>query len=287
MKHAFVLACASLLALSACLHDPSLNDVQRLAGLAPPAETPEDQFERAPGILARADSLIVSTVYAETDSPAIPPHRILTQCSGPQCTLTHQLTGQSLDMRPSDIELVNDGTQALGTKHGVTLTAMATEHMGSDVTTFGAWMEHSGFSVETLILMSEGVTLDSRNGIAGGTLTDTRPTGGATWLGLMVGRPATGENRHDRLLGDAALNYDFDVGVLDVGFSSIVNIDRGAAHSTSTVIFTDLQIAPDGTFARGEAGYRIQGGLYGPEHAEAAGVFEQSNIVGAFGARRQ
>ena len=40
------------------------------------------------------------------------------------------------------------------------------------------------------------------------------------------------------------------------------------------------------TVAAGEAGDRIQGGFYGPGHAETAGIFEQSNIVGAFGAKR-
>ena len=57
-------------------------------------------------------------------------------------------------------------------------------------------------------------------------------TGGATWLGLMVGTPISGSARGDRLQGTAALNYDLAVGVLDAAFSSIVNIDRRAAHST-------------------------------------------------------
>ena len=32
---------------------------------------------------------------------------------------------------------------------------------------------------------------------------------------------------------------------------------------------------------------RVQGGFYGPNHAEATGVFEQAGIAGAFGAKRQ
>ena len=87
-------------------------------------------------------------------------------------------------------------------------------------------------------------------------------------------------------MGDAALNYDMNAGGLDVAFSSIKNIDRGAAHSTPTVMFTDVPISTRGTFEAGFVGNRIQGGFYGPAHIEAAGIFEQSNIVGAFGARR-
>ena len=53
------------------------------------------------------------------------------------------------------------------------------------------------------------------------------------------------------------------------------------------MIFSDLVIEPDGTFARDQSGTRIQGGFHGPGHAEVAGIFEQSEIVGAFGVKRQ
>ena len=88
-------------------------------------------------------------------------------------------------------------------------------------------------------------------------------------------------------VGTAALNYDMAAGGLDAAFSGIRNIDRGMAHGVETVTFSDLAVQPDGTFARGGSGTRIQGGFYGPGHAEAAGIFEQSDIVGAFGAKRQ
>ena len=291
MRPAILLACAGLLALSACGggSPPSgtPESVQALAGLAPPAETPEDQFARATGILARSDSLILSTYYAATDSPRVPSFRLLSDCSGAQCTVTNPVTGQGQVVRIPDIELVTDGAETLGTKHGVTLGATATVFMGRDVTTFGAWMDHSGFSVQTDSQTVEDVTVDSRNGIAGGILTGARPAGSATWRGLMVGRPATGENRDDRLLGDAVLSYDMDAGALDAAFTGIVNVDRNAAHTTTAVTFADIPVGPEGTFEAGEVGDRIQGGFYGPGHAETAGIFERSNIVGAFGAKRQ
>ena len=291
MRPAILLACAGLLALSACGggSPPSgtPESVQALAGLAPPAETPEDQFARATGILARSDSLILSTYYAATDSPRVPAFRLLSECSGAQCTVTNSITGQSQVVRISDIELAPDGTETLGTRHGVTLGATATVVMGQDVTAFGAWMDHSGFSVQTASQTVGDIAVDTRNGLVGGILTGARPTGSATWRGLMVGRPATGEDRHDRLLGDAVLSYDIDAGALDAAFTGIVNIDRNAAHSTTAVTFADIPVGPERTFAAGEAGDRIEGGFYGPGHAETAGVFERSNIVGAFGAKRQ
>lgn len=61
------------LLLAACAGGSSQSvtprGVQALAGLAPPAETAEAQLERASGLLARSDSLILSTYYSETDSP--------------------------------------------------------------------------------------------------------------------------------------------------------------------------------------------------------------------------
>ena len=53
------------------------------------------------------------------------------------------------------------------------------------------------------------------------------------------------------------------------------------------MIFSDLETALDGTFANGPSGARIQGGFYGPGHAEAVGIFQQSDILGACGATRQ
>ena len=148
-------------------------------------------------------------------------------------------------------------------------------------------MLHSSFAVQTESLRAQGITVNGRYAMAGGDLTGNRPTGSATWLGLMVGTPATGTNRGDRLQGDAALNFDLSANSLDVAFSSIKNIDRGATHSTQTVMFQNVQLGLRGTFEAGLAGNRIQGGFYGPGHAEAAGIFEQLNIVGAFGAKRQ
>ena len=101
-----------------------------------------------------------------------------------------------------------------------------------------------------------------------------------------MGTPVAGEDEGDRLVGTAALNYDLAAGGLDAAFSGIKNIDRGRAHGIEAVIFADLEVGPDGTFARGQSGARIQGGFHGPGHAEAAGIFEQSRIVGAFGATR-
>ena len=287
MKRIIPLACASLLALGACFHGlSSLTSVQALADLTLPAETLKNQFEGARDLSARSDSLILSTVHGETDLPEVPTYLILAECSGAQCTVTNPDTGLSLVTGISDLVLVNDGTEALGTRHGVTAGVMATEHMGQDVTTFGAWMHHSGFSVQTRSGMQEGIILDARSGIAGGVLADARPACSVTWRVLVVGRPFSRENRGDRLLGDTALSYDMGAGALHTDIAGIVNIDRSAAHSAPTVTLSNVTVGPDGTFAHVAAVDRIQDGFYGSGHAETAGIFEQSNIVSAFGSKR-
>ena len=281
-----------LLPLSACGGGgdgpaASVDDIRDLTGLSAPAETPAAQNARAPAIVSRADSLIISTIYGETSHGDIPTFRLRARCSGTRCTISEPTTGYTEIVRLADLELAAADTEAVGTKHGITLMSGTARNQGDVLTGFGAWMDHGSFAVQTERLRVQQVTLDSRYAMSGGDLTGTRPTGSTTWLGLMVGTPATGSNRGDLLQGDAALNYDLSFNSLDVAFSSIKNIDRGAAHSTEVVMFQNVLMGSGGTFQAGLSGNRIQGGFYGPGHAEAAGTFEQSNIVGAFGAKRQ
>ena len=290
---ATVATAAALLFLAACEEQreigPALDleRVRSLTGAAAPAEAPAAQTARAPGIVSRSDSLISTTIHGDTDHPDIPTFRFRADCSGTQCRISDPSTGFSQTVRLTDLEFLAADTVAVGTSHGITLMAGTSRIPDHEATALGAWMEHSSFAVQMERVSEPFVTLDGRYGLAGGDLTGTRPTAGATWLGVMVGTPATGNRRGDRLQGIAALNYDLTSDSLDVAFSSIKNIDRVTAHSTEVVIFADLHIGSRGTFEAGLTGNRIQGGFYGPGHAEAAGIFEQSNIVGAFGARRQ
>ena len=129
--------------------------------------------QNQPHLFARADFLFVSTVHAETDHPQIPEFRLLAECSGTQCTLSNPLTGASQNFTLSDLENPDLPSEAVGTRHGVTLMWVAGQHMRADVTQLGAWMDHGGFAVEMSGAASDGVRFDNRNAMAGGKLTGT------------------------------------------------------------------------------------------------------------------
>ena len=179
---------------------------------------------------------------------------------------------------------------------GGSTTSMLDTDMARDLTGAAPPIESAGDQsarapsiisrADSLIISTEDIRITARYGIVGGDLTATRPTGSATWRGIMLGMTASGAGRGERLQGDASLVCDLAASDLDISFSGIQNLDRRRAHSTSSVRFDDVPVTLGGTFEAGLTGNRVQGGFYGPGHAEAAGVFEQSNIVGAFGATR-
>ena len=277
------------LGLSACSQGQRDEEVDILAltGLSAPIETGTAQQQRAGSIRSRADTLIFSTWHVGDGTTSS--IEFLTDCSGSQCEFQVPSTGGT-----PTVSLITDLTsiptvdiEAVGSRHGITLVEENSLDQGTDVTSFGAWMDHSYFSFVTSNPPVDGSGGTERYTWAAGERTDTPLTGSATWLGLMVGTPIAGNEIGDRLVGTAALNYDMTAGGLDVAFSGIKNITRGTAHTTETVIFADLAIESDGAFKRGQAGARIHGNFYGPGHGEAAGIFEHSQMIGAFGAKQQ
>ena len=268
-------------ASSSPLSDPAA--ARALTGSQAPAETPADQTARAPGIVERTDSLIVSTIVGGTSLADLPTIQLRTNCAGTRCAWRESTTGISGSLSLNDLEFSSGSSRAILTKNGITVL----EGQAEDIEAYGAWMDHAAFAVQSERTTSQGIAVTGRYGIAGGDLTGIQPDMAATWRGLMVGTPRDGALRGNVLQGDAALTYTLTDNSLDAAFTDIRNLDTGAAHPTSTLRFDDVPVAHDGTYKAGLTGNRIQGGFYGPGHAEAAGIVEQSGIVGAFGAKRQ
>ena len=294
-----LLSAAAPLFLAACVGSgengpvSDLERIRQLTGLTAPTETPEAQQERGLDIFARSDSLILTTMHGETGSAEIPAFRLMTQCDGTMCTVTEPLSGTVDTIELANTPLRQGAPTAVGSKHGITLLSESSSHTGADLASLGAWLGHSSFAILNESQSGEEGTVDVWYGMTVGDLSETPPTGSATWLGIMVGTPVTGDARGERLVGDAALTYDFPSEgdgsgpSLDVAFGGIKNIDRGTAHTVETVSFENVEVSAEGTFGTGFVGSRIQGAFYGPDHAETAGIFEQQDIVGAFGAHRQ
>ena len=263
--------------------DPSR--AQNLTDSRPPAETTADQAARSAGLISRADSLIYSTSFWRTTNPEVPTFELRANCVRTTCRFTEPRSGATETLRLQDLQFSSSSRTALLTKDGVTAVYSST----TDREGYGAWMNHSVFGVTSARATSGGTDFIFRYGAAAGDLTLERPGVSATWRGLMVGVPTGSTLRENVLQGDATLTFTLDGtgGALDAAFTNIEDLRRNAAHSTATVRFDDVPVAVNGTWRTGLTGNRIQGGFYGPGHAEAAGIFEQRGIVGAFGAKRQ
>jgi len=296
MRRLFVygLAAVAVLSLVACGGGETVSErtltvgeIRDLTGLSAPVEAAA-ALARQEDVFARADSLILSTMRVEVVGPdATLAFRWLSECAGPSCDLHDPVTGRTDTTSLTTSEVVPGDAEVIGSAHGVTLLSETAHHMGEESISLGAWMQYGFFGLFDDRAMGEEIEASYSYALVLGSLTNRPPTGSGTWLGIMVGTPTAGEDQGDRLVGTAALNYDLDAGGLDAAFSGIRNIDRGTAHTVEAVIFSDLAVGLDGTFSRGQSGARIQGGFHGPGHAEAAGIFEQSDITGAFGATRQ
>ena len=295
-----------------------------LTGAEPPAETPADQSARAAGILSRADSLILSTIHEDTGSRAplefqfradgdearARSYEVTTECAGAQCNWTPPGTAAAIETPLRYLAFLPGAAAAILTKSGISLVEgrgsaapvidvarvapVSGTAEGAWAESLGAWMDHGWFAVQQEGAQVGNYDVTARYAIAGGDLTGSLPRASATWTGLMVGAPRGGDFSDSVLQGDAKLTLTFagNDPRLGAAFSNIVDLRKGTAYAASEARFDGIALtrtvagAYDGTFRAGAAGNRIQGGFYGPNHAETAGIFEQAGITGAFGAKR-
>jgi hypothetical protein len=162
-----------------------------------------------------------------------------------------------------------------------------------DIRTYGAWLEHSAFAV--LRQQTGEIGTDNGPGSAiysfiAGVGPASAPDEDATYQGLMVGSPVSGEYRGNALQGDAEVVYSMADNNFDAQFTDIKDLDRGVAHATEEIRFADVApaaAAPGGYFQQSSPDRYIGAAFFGPGHEEVGGWFESDNVVGAFGAIRQ
>ena len=159
------------------------------------------------------------------------------------------------------------------------------DHIG-----YGAWLNHSGFAVQRETVEFGGTSFRAWYNLAGGDLTGSRPSVGSadlTYSGVMVGTMASGAGEGDFLRGDARLTFDGTDHQIDASFTGIRNVADDSPASVGDVTFSDVPVTDSGTWSQGSGPRAIRGAFYGPDHAEASGVFEASGIIGVYGTRKQ
>ena len=208
-----------------------------LTGSQPASETPLQQQQRGDTIVGRADSLRISAWYGGTTLPDFPAYRSQTSCTGTRCTIdTGFLPPIPVDVADISLEYGPHSRTVLE-KYGITTNIAVLP--GQDHNSYGIWMDHSGFTSHanriTTPTPSGEFTWTRYMAMAGGDLSQSRPSGAATWQGLMVGRVQTGPQGGELLQGDTMLTFDPGEFVLDAAFSEIKNLHRGSAHTTPSV----------------------------------------------------
>jgi len=195
------------------------------------------------------------------------------------CTGTGCVNAEGLTIYLADFQLTNGTYEPVMTHRGfqVMQGTNRVAFLGTPITyqTYGGWGDHSMFGA----FASD----DDAVAASAGDATGSRPTDGtATWRGVMVGGDLA---RNEGFQGDAALTADFANAHLDVAFTNVHDVETGGRRNP--IRFDAVPFTADG-FAGQSAGRLVRGTFYGPNHAEAAGVFETNfgNIFGAFGTRR-
>ena len=249
---------------------------------AAPAETAAEQATRGNAIRARADSIFVSSAHQVNRGDGSISNVPITCTGGPMCVGVADPSAQQ-DIS-TVVEALSDVEETVLTKNGITLGQGAHQITDGHIWVYGGWMNHAGFGIWNWLNRTHNIV----DGNVVGDLTGSAPGGSSLrWSGLMVGAVRSASPlESDPLQGDAALSWDGSD--LDATFSSIRNLRLQRAHTTPTVTFTGMSVNAQGIFSDGSrGGNRIQGAFYGPDHAEAAGIVETADLVGAFGAKKR
>jgi hypothetical protein len=285
----FIVFCTAGIALSGFSSSPGFAERARgvVTGANPPALTSAQIAQRAQDV-QNPDVLTISRLHVTTDSERVPEFVLESDCAGTTCTFTNPETGSVQSVTLTGVSGNIEGAQTVLTRNGVTTYLQEAQGGDASLKAYGAWLEHGAFAVVEETGVVEGIELSGIYGLAAGRSSNSRPSVDATYRGLMVGSPVGGAHRGNILQGDAELVYTSADNEVDAHFTDIRDLDRGSPHATSRIDFENLAVEEDGLFADGQPGNGfIEGGFAGPGHAEALGIFESDNIVGAFGAARE
>ena len=230
-------------------------------------------------------------------------HRRTVECIGGTCyfaatttTGIQAVTIQELADEPSS---PNERTMPVGQRHGVAL-AQATDHGTLDpsehysASGYGGWLDHSAFGfVGAEYFGGELDNWGNLYSISFGQASNSSPTGNATWTGIVTGVDISlTESVGNVVQGQARINFDLEgdglptvrgpvyFPTVDIAFTQMYDLD--ARIRRSDIRWSRVRVE-NGSFSA----IGLDGRFYGPSHEEIGGVFEASNILGAFGATQE
>ena len=213
--------------------------------------------------------------------------RIDVSCSADTCEATYLGVTETLgDDRNTDSWVIE--TQPVRPRNGISLAYRygssqidqgATQYIG-----YGGWLEYNAFGFWDGARHESGRELQRVYSYSHGLATNSNPTSGGTWRGVMVGVDIASTQRAHTVEGDAEITMaDLRHPQIDVSFRNIYDAD-GTQYADMT--WDDLRLTAGG-FRRGSNRDSIEGKYYGPNHEEVGGIFERNRILGAFGAERR
>lgn len=266
-----------------CVGAAALSVLSSCGGGSLATGTGIDLIDRGDKVLSRSDSVIVSALYFSEQSDAAGIQTV-PECAADRCDVYvggRLLATIDRDYLRASLRRYGEARPML-TRNGVTIA----EANSGDFGILGSALRHSAFISERTYIYNPSGGYYARGAIAAGSLAGSRPAVNGLWSGLMTGTLAASG---DYLTGDANVAYAVSGtgGSLEAEFSNVKNETRNRIHRATAAQFADIPVDADGTFGSGVRGDLIQGGFYGSGHAEIAGIFEQSGILGAFGTYRR
>ena len=238
-----------------------------------------------------SDTLLLSDqhVYIAEENDVF---RAQTSCQGGGCTTI--LGGESFEIGLSDFYIPASGLKPVMRRSGIDFAQVGDREKDReesyDLFSYGGWLEHNFFFVVTEGFSAAGADsyeeLDHWSAVIGKKTGSNPISGGAVWRGAMVGIDVSyTEDRGNRLQGEAFIGIrDFLNPAVDVEFYDVFDLNTGTRRTS--IFWQGLPLTGGNFRSKSSEDDYIEGNFYGPNHEEAAGVFEAFKIVGAFGTKR-
>ena len=244
-----------------------------------------EPLDRLNNIVGKVNAVLISRLHvAGSDGAGFHYECFAHGCGG---------VGQGFLYAPAEISrwLFEDGLAQVREIEG--LEIVQGDPDDGDWRAYGAWMDHSAVFVSRYGAGGANTGFFIASSFGSRSEEPLPVEGSATWRGAMVGVDVV---TTDRYAGSANLAATFGEGQrMEVSFTDIANVETGA--SREDIVFSDLADVGlyDGGRFFGHSGHDdfnqapiyLDGRFFGPDHAEAAGVFGYNELIGAFGARKQ